>query len=69
MIPKESVRRAIPKFVTEGYALYRGGEFYIAKQEGKEVIVGRKTGLDFIGIRPDAPDWAQEEYKEWVTSQ
>ena len=62
---KESVRRDIPKFVVEGFALYKGGEFYIAKQDGKEVILGRKTGLDFIGIRPDAPQWAKDEYKKW----
>ena len=63
---RESVYGTIPKFVKEGYALYKGGEYLISKFDGKEIIVGRKDGLDYIGIRPDAPDWALDEYDELI---
>jgi hypothetical protein len=63
----EKSRRSVPRFVTEGWALYPGGEYYIAEKDGLTIILGKKTGLNFIGIRPDAPEWAKQEYAEWIT--
>ena len=62
---KEKVTQTIPRFLTEGYALYEDGDFYKGTHDGVEVILGKKKGLDFIGLKPDAPLWAKQEYREW----
>jgi len=63
---RESVRRSTPRFVTEGYAVYEGGNFYRVVHNGVEKIIGKKIGLDFIDIAPNAPSWAKEEFAEWM---
>jgi len=46
------MRLPIPRFLREGYALH---------EEGKPVLAPGVTG-----IKPDAPSWAHEEYREYV---
>ena len=66
IIIREAVHGLVPRFVHERYAMYEGGEFYKVTDNGKEVIIGKKTGMDFIGVKPDAPQWARDEYEEWL---
>lgn len=63
---RESTHGTVPRFVHEDYALYEGGEFYKSNYKGKEIIIGKKKGMDFIGVKPDAPQWAHDEYEEWL---
>jgi hypothetical protein len=63
---RECVRHTTPKFVELGFALYEGGDYYVGNLNGEEIQLGRKKGLDFIGVKPDSPQWAHEEYDEWV---
>ena len=55
----------IPLFVTRGYATLDGDDFY--KKGGKEILLD-KTSKEFkrIGIKDDAPLWAQDEYENWL---
>jgi len=67
---KESGRRITPRFLAEGYALYEGGDYYIAILDNGETLKStkKKRGYDFIGVKPDAPRWAKEEYEEWISA-
>jgi hypothetical protein len=57
----------IPRFVSEGYALYEGGDYMVGKfSDGREVRLPKKGGMDFIGVKPEAPDWAKQEYDEYI---
>jgi hypothetical protein len=37
-----------------------------SKIKGKEVKIPIKQGMDFIGVKPNAPQWAKDEYADWV---
>jgi len=63
---REKVSQTVPRFLSEGYALFDGEEFYKGVHDGVEVILGNKQGLDSIGIKKDAPLWAKEEFYEWM---
>ena len=62
----EKARKTTPRFLIEGYALYEGGDYITGIMRGQEVKV-KKTGFDFIGVKPDAPEWAKQEYEEWIS--
>ena len=62
----ERTRRSTPLFLKEGWALYKGGDYYMGILAGKEVKL-RKRHFNFIGVKPDAPEWAHEEYAEWIS--
>ena len=62
----EKVNQTVPRFLSEGYALYEGEDFSKGVHDGVEVILGNKHGLDSIGLKENAPAWAKEEYKEWM---
>ena len=62
---KEKVTQTVPRFIMEGYALYKGEEFYKADGDGVEIALGNKKGLNLIQLKTDAPLWAQDEFKEW----
>lgn len=55
--------KKIPKFVLEGYAMYQE-ESYLKIDD----VVLEPQGMDFIGVKENAPKWAKEEYKEWIES-
>ena len=59
-------RGVTPRFLLEGYALYAGGDYYTGTLKGRQIKI-KNTGFDFIGVKPDAPDWAKKEYEEWIS--
>lgn len=62
----EKGRRITPRFLKEGWALYEGGDYEVKTLKGRKIRY-EKDGFDFIGVKPDAPDWAKEEYKMWIS--
>ena len=62
----EKARYTYPRFAEEGWALYEGGDYNTIVIKGELRQLGKKKGLDFIGIKPDAPDWAKDEYRDWL---
>jgi hypothetical protein len=63
---RECIRHIMPKFVELGFALYEGGDYYVGSLNGEAIQLGRKKGLDFIGVKSDSPQWVHEEYDEWL---
>ena len=59
-------RKTTPRFYLEGWALYEGGDYYTAVHKGKEVQI-KRSGFNFIGVKPGAPKWAKQEYEEWIS--
>ena len=47
---EKKTKRTLPRFVFSGYAVDKDGNDYI--------------GFDFAGIKPDAPQWAHDEYRQ-----
>jgi len=45
-------RKVPPRFVFEGYEV---------RESGKEII-----GYGVTGVKPDAPQWAHDEFEEWL---
>jgi len=62
----EKARKTTPRFYLEGWALYEGGDYTVGILKGREIRV-KKTGFNFIGVKPDAPEWAKQEYEEWTS--
>ena len=60
--PDVKNENVIPRFVTEGYALYK--DEYTDFQNG--ITLQKKGGMDFIGVKPDAPAWAFAEFEAWT---
>ena len=64
---QEYTRRSIPRFVLEGWAKYEGGDYRTGTlPDGKTIVLGKKDGLNFIGVKEDAPEWARDEYLRWI---
>ena len=63
---KEKPRKTTPRFLLEGWALYEGGDYETKTLKGRKIQY-EKNGFDFIGIKSDAPEWAKNEYDEWVS--
>jgi hypothetical protein len=54
-----------PRFAEEGYAVYPPDR----REEYTDPFTGgtvKASPLGFIGIKPDAPQWAHDEYNEWL---
>ena len=66
--------KKIPRFVEEGYAEYNQ-KFLFNKLTNKLVLdengnripyYGQDNIYSFIGVIPSAPDWAKQEYEEYI---
>ena len=58
----------LPRFVAEGYAVLKNGDFYADDDnDGIKYTLGEKLGFEnYISLKPNAPLWAQDEYKEYL---
>jgi hypothetical protein len=55
----------LPRFVAEGYAIFKGGDFYIKGHDGLAIVLGQKPGFrEQIAVAENAPKWAHVEYEE-----
>ena len=66
--------KKLPRFVEEGYAEYNQKYLYdglfnklVLDQDGNRIpYYGQLGKLSFIGVIPSAPDWAKQEYEEYI---
>ena len=64
----------LPRFVKEGYAEYNQKYVYnkltrklVLDENGNRIpYYGQLGKFDFIGVIPSAPDWAKQEYEEYI---
>jgi hypothetical protein len=62
----EKLEISVPRFVAEGYAHYK--EEFSALTDGRKLR--KKGGLNsIIGVVDGAPQWAHDEYAEWLRIQ
>ena len=59
-------KSTFPRFVKEGYAVLKDGDFYADDgNDGLEIALGEKPGfVEMITIKPNAPLWAIDEYEQ-----
>jgi len=55
---------AEPRFMAEGYAIYGNAPFVEIDGKREQMHFGHPTG-----VKPDAPQWAHDEYAEYVKMQ
>jgi len=61
----------LPKFVQDGYAIYKQ-KYEINKRTGETLLDENRKPIpyygdfDFIGVKETAPKWAKEEYEDWL---
>ncbi len=53
--------QCVPEFVIEGYAVFEEVDLLMPDGTTLHTITS-----NFIGVKPDAPQWAKDEYKEWL---
>ena len=64
----------LPRFVIEGYAEYNQKYLYdglfnklVLDENGNRIpYYGQLGKFGFIGVIPSAPDWAKQEYEEYI---
>ena len=58
--------KLIPRFVVEGFAVLKDGDFYADDgNDGLDIVYGIKPGFaEMITIKPNAPLWAIDEYEQ-----